>query len=60
MHTCRGETDWSRGRIILYDNYTCRLSPPADDRFVDVLQRRLADICVTTVLLDGNDITHSG
>jgi len=55
MHACQREIDSSL-RIILYDNCTSRLNPPTDDRFMDVLQRLLANTCITTVLLDGNDI----
>ena len=56
-HACRREMDSRPAAVILYDDSASRLSPPADDGFMSVLQRRLADNGVTTAVLDGKNIT---
>ena len=52
---CQRQLD-SRHRVVVYDDSTSTLCPPADNSLVDVLVSRLADSCITTALLDGNDL----
>jgi len=55
MRACQRQLDW-RHKIIIYDESSSTASHLLDNNsFVDIVVGHLADCCITTALLDGND-----